>query len=509
MPEKYILAHDLGTTGNKATLFDSQGKVCASSFYGYSVDYPYPNWAEQNPEDWWQAVCVSTGRLIADAKIIPQDVACVSFSGQMMGCVPVDRHANPLRRAIIWADTRAVPEAQQLIEHVGFAQAYRITGHRASSSYPAAKIMWVRNHQPEIFNQTYKFLLAKDFIVARLTGRFVTDYSDASGTNLYDLQNWDWSAVMLEAAGLDRKVLPDLHRSTEVVGEITSQAAGAVGLAAGTPVVIGGGDGCCAATGAGVVRDGSAYNYIGSSSWIGIATSEPVYDPEMRTFTFAHLVPGLFSPTGTMQAAGGSYQWLRDNFCLTEKEEAARLGVSPYELMNQMALKSRPGASGLLFFPYLLGERSPRWNPNARGAFFGLSMAHRREDVIRATLEGITLNLRVILEAFQKQGVPIKSMRVIGGGASGAAWRQIMADIYGMPVERPALLAEATSFGAALAGGIGVGIYKDFSMAEELTPIVDTAQPNMELKPVYDRLYQIFNRAYDAFVPLYEALAGS
>jgi xylulokinase len=507
MSRQYILAHDLGTTGNKASLYDRDGQVLASAFYGYGLDLPRVNWVEQNPEDWWQAVCVSTRQLLAAAKVPARAIACIVFSGQMMGCVAVDRQARPLRNALIWADMRAEAEAQAIVDGIGMAQAYRITGHRASSSYSGAKILWVRNHQPEVFAQTHKFLHAKDFIVARLTGNFVTDYSDASGMNLYDLEAGNWSDLILDAVGLSRDQLPDLHASTDVVGAVTPEAAAEVGLAAGTPVVIGGGDGCCAATGAGVVREGSAYNYIGSSSWIALATREPILDPTMRTFTWAHLVPGMFSPCGTMQAAGGSYQWLRDNLCQPEKDAAAGLKLNPYELMNLQAESSPPGANGLLFLPYLLGERSPRWNPKARGGFVGLTMKHTRADMIRAGLEGITLNLRVILAAFQEQGAQVEAMRVIGGGARGRVWRQIMADIYGVPVQRPALLEEATSLGAALAGGIGVGLFPDFSVAEKLTPIVDTIQPNAGLGPLYDRLYGVFNRAYQAFEPLFDELA--
>jgi xylulokinase len=507
MRGQYILAHDLGTTGNKASLYSRDGQVLASSFYGYGLDLPRVNWVEQNPEDWWQAVRVSTRQLLAAAKAPAQEIACIVFSGQMMGCVPVDSRVRPLRNALIWADMRAEDEARAIVECVGMEQAYRITGHRASSSYSGAKILWVRNNQPDVFAQTHKFLHAKDFIVAKLTGRFVTDYSDASGMNLYDLQRGDWSDLILEAVGLDRARLPELHASTDVVGEVTAEAASEVGLAAGTPVVIGGGDGCCAATGAGVVREGSAYNYIGSSSWIALATREPILDPAMRTFTWAHLVPGMFSPCGTMQAAGGSYQWLRDNLCQPEKDAAVDLQLSPYELMNLQVQASPPGANGLLFLPYLLGERSPRWNPKARGGFIGLTMKHTRADLIRAGLEGITLNLRVILEAFQEQGAQVGAMRVIGGGARGQVWRQIMADIYGMPVQRPALLEEATSMGAAIAGGVGVGLFPDFSVAEKLTPIVDTVQPNLALQPLYDRLYAVFNRAYELIEPLYNELA--
>lgn len=505
MAPELILAHDLGTTGNKATLFDAQGKVRASAFYGYGAQFPHPNWVEQDPEDWWRAVCDSTRRLLSEARIAPREVACVTFSGQMMGCVALDRQARPLRSALIWADTRAQPQTDAMLEKVGAEEAYRITGHRASSSYSAPKMMWIRDHQPEIYAQVHKFVLAKDFIVARLTGRFVSDFSDASGTNLMDIHTLDWSPRLLEAAGIDPDLLPEPHIASDVVGEVLSSIAEEVGLAAGTPVVIGGGDGCCAAAGAGVVNEGSAFNYIGSSSWIALATRQPIFDPTQRTFNWPHLMRGMYSPCGAMQAAGNSYQWLRDAVCREEKESAAALRVSPYELMNLQAEESPPGANGLVFFPYLLGERSPRWNADARGVYFGLSMDHTRADLIRATLEGISLNLKVILDSFLEQGARIPAMRVIGGGANGRLWRRILADIFELPVQRPALLAEATSFGAALAGGIGVGIYKDWSMAEQLTPIVDEIQPDPANRETYRRLYAFFNQAYEAFVPLYAA----
>jgi xylulokinase len=505
MAADLILAHDLGTTGNKATLFDAQGKVRASAFYGYGMQIPHPNWVEQDPEDWWRAVCDTTRRLLSEARVGPKEVACVTFSGQMMGCVALDRQARPLRSALIWADTRAQSETDAMLAKIGAEEAYLITGHRASSSYSAPKMMWVRDHQPEIYTQVHKFVLAKDFIVARLTGKFVSDYSDASGTNLLDLRTLDWSPRLIEAAGIPVELLPEPHIASDVVGEVLPAIAEEAGLAAGTPVVIGGGDGCCAAAGAGVVNEGSAFNYIGSSSWIALATREPIFDPAQRTFNWPHLMRGMYSPCGAMQAAGNSYQWLRDNVCREEREAAVGLKVSPYELMNLQAEGSPRGANGLVFFPYLLGERSPRWNADARGVYFGLSMAHTRADLIRATLEGITLNLRVILDAFREQGAHIPAMRVIGGGANGRLWRQIMADIYELPIQRPALLAEATSFGAALAGGIGVGNYKDWSLAEELTPIVDQTLPDPAAASGYHKLYDFFNQAYESFVPLYAA----
>jgi xylulokinase len=502
-----ILAHDLGTTGDKATLFDVEGHALASAFYAYETQYPRPNWAEQNPEDWWQAVCIASQQVIAQARVAAGDVAVVAFSGQMMAAVAVDDQANPLRSAIIWADTRAVVQAQRWLDTLGMEATYRITGHRASSSYSGEKMLWVRDNQPEIFRQTHKFLQAKDFVVARLTGVFATDRTDASGTNLYDIHTHDWSPELLDAVGLDASLLPEVHLSQEVVGQVTPQAAAATGLAAGTPVVIGGGDGMCAAVGAGVVRAGMAFNYIGSSSWIGAASLEPLIDPTMRVYTFEHCVPGVYSPNGAMQSAGGAYQWARDNLGLPEKDAAARLGISPYELLNLQVEKSPPGANNLLFLPYLLGERSPRWNPDARAAFFGLSMRHTRADMLRAVLEGVAFNLRVILDAFHQQGLTVDAMRLIGGGAQGRIWRQILADIFELPVQRPVLLAEATSFGAAVAGGVGVGLYPGFAAAEQLTPIHDVTQPDPQNRVVYQRLYDLFNQAYQAFEPLYALLA--
>jgi len=281
-----------------------------------------------------------------------------------------------------------------------------------------------------------------------------------------------------------------------------------IGVSAGTPVVMGGGDGACAAAGAGGVGEGCAYNYIGSSSWIALATQKPIYDPRFRTFTFGHVVANMFMPTGTMQAAGASYQWARDQLCPLAAQRGEALGVSPYELMNAEAEQSQPGSNGLVFLPYLLGERSPRWNPGARGAFVGLTVRHTRADMLRAVLEGVALNLRVILDAFRAQGTNIDAMRLIGGGARGRLWSQIMADVYGVPVHRLTILEEATSMGAALTGGVAVGLYPGFSMIETMNEVAEVMPPNPSARIVYDRIYPIFDAAYEALVPVFDELAG-
>lgn len=506
--KNYILAHDLGTTGNKATLYDREGKLVGSAFYAYTTRYEHTGWAEQNPEDWWQAVCNSTRKLLAQIPgLRAEEIACITFSGQMMGCVPLDKQARPLRDAIIWADQRSVEQEHWLGARVPPEDVYRITGHRLSASYSLTKMLWVRDHQPDVFKSTYKFVHAKDAMVARLTGQFMTEPSDGSSMNLYDLEKGTWSERIIDAAEIDPAQLPELKRSIDVVGELLPSVAGEVGLAAGTPVVIGGGDGACAAVGAGVWREGSAYNYIGSSSWIALTSPKPIFDPDQKTFTFGHIIPNMFMPTGTMQAAGASYQWTRDQLCPVEVQAAQALGISSYEIINLNAEKSPVGANGLIYLPYLMGERSPRWNPRARGAFIGLTIRHTRADMVRAVLEGVTMNLRVILDAFTKQGAKIEAMRVIGGGARGRFWNRIMADIYGMPVQRLAILEEATSMGAAVAGGVGVGLYKDFSISEQMNQIAEVVQPDPAAQKAYEKVYPIFEACYKQLLPVYDMLS--
>jgi xylulokinase len=495
----YILAHDLGTTGNKANLFDDRGQPVASAFASYETAYPRPGWAEQDAADWWRAVRDSTRELLASSGVTAGNIAVVSFSGMMNGALAVDATGAPLRPAIIWADQRATAEAEFLARCCGMEQVYRRTGHRAGASYTAAKMLWIQRHQPELYSHTHQFLQAKDYAVYKLSGVFATDYSDASSTNLFDLERRDWAVDMIEAVGLDSRRLPPVHPSSTVIGKVTSEAAAETGLLAGTPVVIGGGDGACATVGAGSVRPGDTYNYIGSSSWIAVTAEQPLYDLRMRTFTFAHLDPKLYFPTGTMQCAGGSYDWLER---LLRGEGQTRL----YDEMSAAAASIEPGARGLLFLPYLIGERSPHWNPLARGVFVGLTMSHGRAEMARAVLEGVAFNLKMILDAFLEQGAAIQAMRLIGGGARSALWRQILADVYGLPILRPALLAEATSLGAAIAGGVGVGLFPDFSVASRLVPVEEAERPNPANNQRYTALYTLFQQTYTVLEPIFEQL---
>lgn len=500
----YLLAHDLGTSGNKATLFTADGRLAASRTCPYETRYFNGNWAEQNPDDWWRAVCESTRQLLEG--VDPGQIACVALSGQMMGCTPVDAQGNALRPSILYCDQRAQAQADRLLERIGQADFYRIVGHRISPSYSLEKLMWIQDHEPEVFRRTAKTLCAKDYINFRLTGCMATDPSDASGTNAFDLNTFGWSKEILAAAEIDPALFPDARPSTDLLGTITQQAAAATGLLEGTPVAIGGGDGSCAGVGVGCVRPGKAYNYLGSSSWIALTVERPIVDPQMRTMNWAHCVPGYLHPSGTMQAAGASYQWLKNVVCTDEAKDAAAAGEDVYERINQQIACSRPGAGGVLFLPYMLGERTPRWNPKAKGAFIGLSLATRREDVLRAVMEGITMNLGIIVNIFRRH-VPIDAVTVIGGGAKGAVWRQMMADVYDCRIEKLNVLEEATSMGAAVIGGVAVGLFEGFDVIERFIRVDDVVEPNPASRAVYRRLLPIFEKCYHSLVEVYDDLA--
>ena len=505
---KYILSHDLGTSGNKATLFSTDGELGASVLHEYPVSYPREGWVEQDPDDFWKAVCISTNRLLEKAGISPADVAAVCFSGQMMGCIIVDGEGNPLRPAIIWADTRAGREAAEMERKLGMDYVYRSTGHRISASYSAAKLMWIRENQNGLYKAAGKMLLAKDYVIYKLTGNYVTDYSDAGGTNMFDLKRKVWDEGILRELDIPASLLPDPHPSKDNAGGITAEAARATGLLEGTPVIIGGGDGSCAAVGAGVVSEGNAYNVLGSSSWISLASKSPLYDPEMRTFNWVHLDENLYAPCGTMQAAGYSYSWYRDIFCRDETGMAELAGTSPYDFINRGVERSSPGAGGLLWLPYLLGERSPRWNHDARGAFLGLSVNSLKGDVSRSVVEGVAFNLRIILEilsAGEKDG--IDRVIVIGGGAKGAVWLKTLADVWQKPLAVPVFLEEATSLGAAVCGGVGIGAFEDYRVIGKFNKIEKTVQPDRSLAERYGALFSIFDEAYESLKDVHKKLA--
>lgn len=499
----YLIAHDLGTSGDKATLYDADGSLIRSITTSYPAHFFNGNWAEQNPEDWWNAFCQSTKALLdgMDAN----EVAALSFSGQMMGCVPVDRSGRALRPAIIWADQRATRQAEEVLAHSDLQTLYRITGHRISASYSLEKLMWLRDHEGETFRQIHCCLQAKDYIIQRLTGRFATDYTDACGTNAFDLAKRCWSDAILESVGLDQALFPEALPSTAVAGEVSPTVAKLCGLAPFTPVVMGAGDGICATTGAASIQPGDTYHYLGSSSWIACTDTQPYLDPQMRTFNWVHMVPDCYCPMGTMQAAGNSFNYIRDMLCDGEALRCEAQGRSIYEVINEMLTQSPVGSRGLIYLPYLLGERSPRWNPSARGAFIGLTMEHSRADLVHAALEGVLMNLSLILDALRGLR-PVQQLRLIGGLAQSDAICQMLADIFGVEAVLMDKLEEATSTGAAVCAGVGVGLLEDFSAVHRFIHPSRHFNCREDVHAAYAPVKALFEEAYESTRALCEKL---
>jgi xylulokinase len=498
---KYLLTHDVGTSGDKATIFDVEGNFVKSCVNSYPAYYSHSNWAEQEPDDWWAAVCKGTREILEGMN--PADIAAVGFSGQMMGTVPVDGAGEPVRSSIIWADIRSKPQEDRLIDALGMDRVYRITGHRASSSYSLEKLMWIRDNQPDIYGKVYKSLCAKDYIALKLTGNFVTDVTDASGTGAYDLVEGRWSEEVLDAAGIPLDKFPDAMPSTAVVGTVTAEASRLCGLLEGTPVVIGGGDGVAATVGTGAIELGVTYNSLGTASWISTVTEKPILDEKMIVFNYAHMIPGLISPCATMQSAAASFNWALRQFY----SEAELSAPDKYDRINAAIAESPIGANGLFFLPYLLGERSPRWNAHARGVFLGLKMDTTRDDCMRAVMEGIALNLNLILDVMKRE-VSIDKITVIGGFAKSPVLRNILADVYGRTIRKPKYLEEGTSLGAVVAAGIGVGALDGFHDIHKFFKIERDEPFDPERHERYREIQEVFDGIYYALADVFEDIVA-
>lgn len=496
-----IIAHDLGTTGDKASLHHDDGRLVASVTVAYPAHFAAGGIAEQDPADWWHAVVKATRDLLVRSAVAPDAVSGLVVSGQMMGAVLLDGQGEPVRPAIIWADTRSGAQTRQLEQRLGADRAYRALGHRLNPTYSIEKVMWVRDNEPETWARVHRFCVAKDYIVQRLTGRLATDRSDASGTNAYDQNTGTWSAEVLAAAELDASLFPEILDSTAIAGPLTSAAAEALGLPASVRVVMGGGDGPLAAVGSGIVApsDG-AYVCLGTSSWVSFASDAPLHDPLMRTMTFDNVVPGSFVPTGTMQAGGASVQWIAEALSPDPAHpETARLTAEAGGDLD---------TEDLYFLPYLLGERSPLWDPHARGAFVGIGRHHTRAHLTRAVLEGVAFNLLTCIQAFRESGATIDRIDAVGGGAQSDVWLGVLADVWGVPVRRRTIVEEANSLGAAVTGAVGLGL-ADFSAARALSEVTAEFTPDAGRHAVYARRHARFAEAYTALAPWFASAPSS
>ncbi len=503
----YMVGIDVGTSGTKTLLIDAEGQVVASATEEYPLYTPHPLWAEQDPQDWWRATVGSIRAVLARSGVDPAEVAGLGLTGQMHGMVTLDAQGQVLRPCIMWNDQRTAAQCAEIMNTVGRERFLALTGNVALPGFTAPKILWVRENEPEVYRQIAQVLLPKDYIRYRLTGDYATEVSDAAGTVLLDVAHRRWSSEVLAALDISESWMPKCYESPEVTGTLSAAAAEATGLRAGLPVIGGGGDNAAAAIGSGIVREGLISASVGTSGVIFAQTDEMKLDPLARLHSFCHAVPGRWHVMGVMLSAGGSLRWLRDTIAGPEKEIGRLTGVDPYEVMIAEAAAVPPGCEGLLFLPYLTGERTPHPDPNARGAFVGLTLRHDKGALVRAVLEGVAYGLRDSLELLRGLEIPIEQVRALGGGARSSAWRQIMADIFGAELVT-INITDGAAYGAALLAGVGAGVYRDvFEATEQTVRVVERTEPIAANVAVYDGFYSEYRALYGQLKPTFDRTA--
>lgn len=503
---QYIIAHDVGTGGNKAVLVDTEGHIHATAFQPYPVHYPRSDWAEQDPEDWWNAVALTTQQALAQSGVAPRDVQAVIYTTQLLGIVPMGHvgagaACEPLRPAIIWLDGRAPEQAQRIMrKFLGKGAFAALAGAELSGKDGLPKLLWLKEHEPQVYQRMTCFLDVNGYLTYRATGQRVFEWSCASAFCL-DLKKKDWMRWLIRYIGLDQDKFPPLVRSTDRVGGLTAEAARQCGLLEGTPVFGGMGDAPGAAVGSGAVGEGEGHIYLGTSGWVGVVTR--------RTPTGRHGVvsihsadPGKALLFAEMETAGACLKWIADEFYRHEQADPAIPNV--YALMDQDVCTIPPGSDFLVCTPWMYGERSPVADTWVRATFFNLSADHSREHMLRAVYEGVAYNLRWMIDIVEQHfGFPLPVLRVIGGGALGAPWMQIIADVTGRRVETVAHPQEAGAVGAALTAAVGLGLYPDFESLKDIVRVARAFEPQACNAQVYDVLYRAYQRIYNCLRDLY------
>ncbi|MBR6027852.1 MAG: xylulokinase [Clostridia bacterium] len=505
---KYVLGIDLGTSGTKTVLFDQTGKAMASNTVEYPMYQPRNGWAEQDPADWYHAAVETIRNVLSGSGVDPKDVVSLGISGQMHGLVMLDGKGEVIRRSIIWCDQRTAAECDEIHATVGKARLIEITANPALTGFTLSKLLWVRNHEPENYARCEHILLPKDYVRYMLTGDFATEVSDASGMQMLDVPGRCWSEELLKTLNIDPGLLAKVYESPEVTGHISAEAAKLTGLTESTLVVGGAGDNAAAAVGTGVVEDGRAFTTIGTSGVVFAHTDQLAIDPQGRVHTFCCAVPGAWHVMGVTQAAGLSLKWFRDTFCEAERDAAAQIGCDPYDLMNQEAARSPIGSNKLLYAPYLMGERTPHLDADCRGMFVGLSAMHKRRDLLRAVMEGVTFSLRDCLGVLDEMGVKPAQMLACGGGGRSPLWRQMLADVFDLPVATT-VNTEGPALGVAILAGVGAGLYS--SVPEACRAMIHVNEPQLPIAAnvaPYAKVYAVYQQLYRANREVFKALAA-
>ncbi len=503
----HLLGIDVSTTGAKALLIDERGNVAGGATTEYPLSTPRPLWSEQSPADWWHGVRSSIQAALNKTGLKGEDVSGVGLTGQMHGLVMMDKSGQVLRPAILWNDQRTGLQCAEITERVGgLSNLLKLTGNAVLPGFTAPKIVWVRENEPAVYEKTAHILLPKDYARFCLTGEYATEVSDASGTSLLDVARRRWSDPMLSALDIPKDWLPRCTESPEISGQISAAAARETGLKPGTPVVGGGGDQAAQAVGSGIVQAGIISVTLGTSGVVFAHSDKFAAEAQGRLHSFCHAVPGKWHLMGVMLSAGGSFRWLRDSLGEPERTAASLSGEDPYDLLTRAAARAPAGCQGLLFLPYLTGERTPYPDPQARGAFIGLTVHHNKDHIIRSVMEGVSFGLRDSLELIKSLGVPIAQVRASGGGARSALWRQIQADVFGNELVL-VNVTEGAAYGAALLAGVGAGI---FAGVEEA--VARTVKITQRIAPVaanverYQAIYPVYRTLYPALAPSFHAL---
>ena len=498
---QYIIAHDVGTSGNKAVLVDTAGKVYATTTAPYAVHYPCPDWAEQDPEDWWHAIATTTRHVIAKAGIAPSDVLCMVFATQMLGIVPMSKDGQPLRPGIIWLDARAPEQAERIMHKFVHRKLFAIVaGAELSGKDGLPKLLWLKENEPHIYHGMTCFLDVNGYLTYRATGKMVCEWSCAAAFGM-DLKKKDWLRGITGYIGLDMDKFPPLVRSVDQVGGMTAPAAAECGLLEGTPIMGGAGDAASAAVGAGAVREGDGHIYLGTSGWVAVTTAKmPTGKHGVATVHSSD--PAKAMLYAEMETAGACLKWIADEFYKAEQADPNVPNV--YKLMDQRVEQIPPGSDYIVCTPWLYGERAPVADTWVRSTFFNISADHTREHLLRAVYEGVAYNLRWMIDIVERTfGFPLPNLRIIGGGAQGKPWMQIVADVTGRRVETVANPLEAGAVGAALTAAVGLGLYPNFESLRDVVQVEHEFEPQPANTEVYKVLYEAYQRLYSSLRGLY------
>ncbi|MFQ5831989.1 MAG: xylulokinase [Candidatus Thorarchaeota archaeon] len=494
--KQIVLAIDAGTTGVRSIFFRPDGEVVAKAYQEFESIFPSPSWVEQDAESWWRATCKTVARCFSSSKVSPESITGLSVTNQRETVVPVDEKGRPLRPAIVWQDRRTVSQCDWIRDRVSLGNIYSVTGLTVDPYFTAPKIIWIEQNEPDIFRNTHKFLLVHDYIIYRLTGRTLTDHSNASRTLLFDISKAEWSQTLLDSFELPIEKLPEPVLPGTPVGEVSQNASKESGLSVDTTVVAGGGDQQCAALGVGVTRPGRIKSTTGTGTFMLAYSDNERLDPSRRVLCSRHVVPNAFVVEASMFTTGSVLRWFRDQLGSIEIDIAKERGVDPYEVLTEGAADIPPGAEGVIHIPHFAGAGAPHWNPHARGVFAGLALGHTRAHLLRSILEGVSYEIRTNLEVMRELEIPAEEIRVTGGAARSEVWMQIQTDVLGVPVIRTEM-EEATALGAAILACNGVGLFKSIAhAAEEMVRPKEPLIPNKEHQATYASGFERYKQLY-------------